>query len=904
MKWPLSSTLTLDGAGVEPDVVARQTETAAEILRRFERTPGQILADEVGMGKTFVALAVAASVIEATNGGQVVVMVPTSVGEKWPREWRKFHRGRASDIRAVEGPVRRASDFLKLLDDPPERRTHLIVLTHGALTSQLNDPLLKLAILRRAMLWVPRLARQRRVLPRWAGQIVGGAWWDEELTRKFLDAPTTHWRRILRAADKDPGDDPVPEAFARALESVDMTNVRGVLERLPLRSGPRVEARLAEVRRELQAEFRETWALCLRRLDVRLPLLILDEAHHAKNRHTRLASLFASSAQADATALKQGELSDIFERMLFLTATPFQLGHHELLEVLRRFEGIRWDGLDRADYAARLEALSAALDAARASALRLERQWGRIDPERVATAPGDWWQDPDTAPEHLRAAAVSWRDAERHAREAEQRLRPFVIRHVRADRATRRTLRPGDEIRDAGTATGRGLPIDGPAVLPFLLAARAQALIGAFGLRERREARAVFADGLASSFEAYRHTRIVSDGEEVADDREDVASELPHEVRWYLDRISAALPDDGPQMGSHPKIAATVERAVALWERREKVLIFCFYRATGAALRRQIAQSITTRALAIADERLGTGGDLERAQGELERVRRSLEPSQGGRSYHVAHELTVDALSPHLAAEELEIAASLCVRFLRTSSFLVRYVDLSRPLDDALREAFARRDASGRSFRDVVQAFGRFIASREGSERDAYIQDLRRLDVGEIQVRDDDGTREGLSPAVRLANGGVGQEVRQRLMLAFNTPFFPDVLVASSVMAEGVDLHLNCRHVIHHDLAWNPSTIEQRTGRLDRIGSKGEVTGLPIQVFEPFLEGTQDEKVFRVMKDRERWFNVVMGERLELDEWQTDAIANRVPLPLDAAEPLGMDLSVWRPGSRPRRGRG
>ena len=50
-------------------------------------------------------------------------------------------------------------------------------------------------------------------------------------------------------------------------------------------------------------------------------------------------------------------------------------------------------------------------------------------------------------------------------------------------------------------------------------------------------------------------------------------------------------------------------------------------------------------------------------------------------------------------------------------------------------------------------------------------------------------------------------------MLAFNTPFFPEVLVASSVMAEGVDLQQDCRHVIHHDLDWNPSTLEQRTGR-------------------------------------------------------------------------------------------
>ena len=60
-------------------------------------------------------------------------------------------------------------------------------------------------------------------------------------------------------------------------------------------------------------------------------------------------------------------------------------------------------------------------------------------------------------------------------------------------------------------------------------------------------------------------------------------------------------------------------------------------------------------------------------------------------------------------------------------------------------------------------------------------------------------------------------------MLAFNSPLFPEVLVSSAVLSEGVDLHRFCRHVIHHDLCWNPSTLEQRTGRLDRIRCKAEV---------------------------------------------------------------------------------
>ena len=40
----------------------RQMATARTIVQRLKSQPGLILADEVGMGKTFVALAVAASI--------------------------------------------------------------------------------------------------------------------------------------------------------------------------------------------------------------------------------------------------------------------------------------------------------------------------------------------------------------------------------------------------------------------------------------------------------------------------------------------------------------------------------------------------------------------------------------------------------------------------------------------------------------------------------------------------------------------------------------------------------------------------------------------------------------------------------------------------------------------------
>jgi superfamily II DNA/RNA helicase len=192
------------------------------------------------------------------------------------------------------------------------------------------------------------------------------------------------------------------------------------------------------------------------------------------------------------------------------------------------------------------------------------------------------------------------------------------------------------------------------------------------------------------------------------------------------------------------------------------------------------------------------------------------------------------------------------------------------------------------------------MEQRVDSERAELIDALDGIQTGTIFSADSTAfepgeraaRRDRRIPNVRLANGEVSRELRRRLMLAFNTPFFPEVLIASSVMAEGVDLHLDCRHVIHHDLDWNPSVLEQRTGRLDRIGSKAEVTKQPILIYEPFLEGTQDERQYRVVKDRERWFNVVMGESLQLDEWRADKLAERVLLPAELAKELTLHLQL------------
>lgn len=82
---------------------------------------------------------------------------------------------------------------------------------------------------------------------------------------------------------------------------------------------------------------------------------------------------------------------------------------------------------------------------------------------------------------------------------------------------------------------------------------------------------------------------------------------------------------------------------------------------------------------------------------------------------------------------------------------------------------------------------------------------------------------------------------------SFNTPFFPDILVATSILQEGVNLQYFCKTIYHYGMAWTPGDNEQRIGRIDRMFGKIErdlnqnkKSVLPI--YYPYLKNTVDEE--------------------------------------------------------------
>ena len=98
----------------------------------------------------------------------------------------------------------------------------------------------------------------------------------------------------------------------------------------------------------------------------------------------------------------------------------------------------------------------------------------------------------------------------------------------------------------------------------------------------------------------------------------------------------------------------------------------------------------------------------------------------------------------------------------------------------------------------------------------------------------------------------------------------PWVVVATNVFQEGVDLHTYCRTVIHHGVTHAASSIEQRTGRVDRIGGLlqrevGQQTfhsGLPdelkIQSLFPYQNDTfEKHQVRRVLQNCNRFIEAL-----------------------------------------------
>lgn len=101
--------------------------------------------------------------------------------------------------------------------------------------------------------------------------------------------------------------------------------------------------------------------------------------------------------------------------------------------------------------------------------------------------------------------------------------------------------------------------------------------------------------------------------------------------------------------------------------------------------------------------------------------------------------------------------------------------------------------------------------------------------------------------------GALSRAERESLVERFNTGGI-DTLIATDAGAEGLNLQQRCHLMINYDLHWNPMRIEQRIGRVHRLGQTHDVT-----VHNFVLRDTIDDYVLRLLYQKIDLFTMTIG---------------------------------------------
>jgi SNF2 family DNA or RNA helicase len=180
-----------------------------------------------------------------------------------------------------------------------------------------------------------------------------------------------------------------------------------------------------------------------------------------------------------------------------------------------------------------------------------------------------------------------------------------------------------------------------------------------------------------------------------------------------------------------------------------------------------------------------------------------------------------------------------------------------RAIEQSLRKR-AERDADARA--QLLALAGRCRAVVSAKE-ELLLHALRELGdepvlVFTLRLETAARLREVIRTAGRSAETYVGElrrAERESLVKRFNAGKLA-TLIATDAGAEGLNLQERCAVVFNYDLHWNPMRIEQRIGRVHRLGQRRDVT-----VVNFVLQDTIDDYVVRLLYEKIDLFTMTIG---------------------------------------------
>jgi superfamily II DNA or RNA helicase len=153
-----------------------------------------------------------------------------------------------------------------------------------------------------------------------------------------------------------------------------------------------------------------------------------------------------------------------------------------------------------------------------------------------------------------------------------------------------------------------------------------------------------------------------------------------------------------------------------------------------------------------------------------------------------------------------------------------------------------------------------------------------------------------VQPNLLVLHGGMDLRERACAQEAFNTR--SSLLLTTDAAAEGLNLHERCRIVIHFELPWSPARLEQRAGRVDRIGQATRVHELLL-----VARDTAERLVLAPLVERMTRSQSLLGDNAFLVDAVTEsqvaaAVLDRQPVRAMAPETVAAGFSDPPPGLR------
>ncbi len=188
----------------------------------------------------------------------------------------------------------------------------------------------------------------------------------------------------------------------------------------------------------------------------------------------------------------------------------------------------------------------------------------------------------------------------------------------------------------------------------------------------------------------------------------------------------------------------------------------------------------------------------------------------------------------------------------RTSSELRMEIATLKGLE-ALADS-VRRSGEDKKWTELATLLSHIFSTYSSGER-SYARDLKPSPSQKLVIftehrdtlnylRDKISRLLGRSEAVVVIHGGMGRDERSKAQEAFKFDPEVQVLVATDAAGEGINLQ-RAHLMVNYDLPWNPNRLEQRFGRIHRIGQT-EVCRL----WNLVADETREGDVYRTLLDK------------------------------------------------------